>query len=74
MLPLDEKKQQELRKGSRNWIKYSGMAFQMIGIILILTLAGVYLDRWLGWTPVATVILSLTGVVAGLYTALKDFL
>lgn len=50
------------------------MAFQMIGIILIMTLAGVYLDRWLGWTPVATVIFSLAGVAAGLYTSLKDFL
>ncbi|TXF91530.1 AtpZ/AtpI family protein [Neolewinella aurantiaca] len=55
-------------------MKYSGMAFQMIGIILAFVFGGVYLDRWLETGPVFTVVLSLVGVAGGLYTSLKDFL
>ncbi len=51
------------------------MAFQMIIIIGVMTFAGVKLDeRRGGETPVFTVILSLLGVVAALYTSLKDLI
>jgi uncharacterized membrane protein len=51
------------------------MAIQMIVIISVMTYAGVWLDsRREGDTPVFTVILSLLGVFAALYTSLKDFL
>ena len=55
-------------------MKYSGMAFQMIGIILAFVFGGIYLDEWLGSDPWATVVLSLLGVTAGLYVSLRDFL
>lgn len=55
-------------------MKYSGMAFQMIGIILAFVFAGVYLDRWLETGPIFTVVMSLLGVAGGLYTSLRDFL
>jgi F0F1-type ATP synthase assembly protein I len=55
--------------------KYSGLAFQMIAIIAVMTWGGVKLDKVLGLsTPVFTIILSLLGVFAGIYTAIKDFL
>ena len=73
LTPNDEQKD-ELRKGSRNWMKYSGMAFQMIGVILVFVFGGIYLDDWLGTDPWATVVLSLLGVTAGLYVSLRDFL
>lgn len=73
LTPKDEQKD-DLRKGSRNWMKYSGMAFQMIGVILVFVFGGIYLDDWLGTDPWATVILSLLGVTAGLYVSLRDFL
>jgi len=51
------------------------MAFQMIIIIGGMTFAGVKLDeRRGGETPVYTIILSLLGVFAALYTTLKDFI
>lgn len=62
-------------KGLNNFAKYTGLAFEMIGIILITTWGGVKLDKLTGWkTPVFTIILSLLGVFAAIYFAVKDFI
>jgi F0F1-type ATP synthase assembly protein I len=62
-------------KGLNDFAKYSGMAFQMIAIILITTWGGIELDKLVKFnTPVFTIILSLLGVFAAIYTALKDFI
>jgi F0F1-type ATP synthase assembly protein I len=62
-------------KGVGDFTRYSGIAFQMIGIILITVWGGVKLDKLTGWhTPVFTIILSLLGVFAAIYTAVKDFI
>ncbi|MFO7756032.1 MAG: AtpZ/AtpI family protein [Bacteroidales bacterium] len=59
----------------KSYARYSGIAFQMIIIIGGMTFAGVKLDeRRGGETPVFTIILSLLGVFAALYTTLKDFI
>jgi F0F1-type ATP synthase assembly protein I len=62
-------------KGLSNLGKYSGIAFQMIGIILITTWGGIKLDKISGFEkPVFTIILSLLGVFAAIYTAVKGFI
>jgi ATP synthase protein I len=62
-------------KGIRDFGKYSGIAFQMVGIILVTTWGGVKLDKLTGFkTPVFTIVLSLLGVFAAIYTAVKDFI
>ncbi len=62
-------------KGIRDFAKYSGMAFQMIGIILVTTWGGVKLDKLTGWkTPVFTIVLSLLGVFAAIYITIKDLI
>ena len=62
-------------KGVRDFARYSGMAFQMAGIILVTVWGGVKLDKLTGWhTPVFTIVLSLLGVFAAIYTAVKDFI
>jgi F0F1-type ATP synthase assembly protein I len=62
-------------KGLNDFGRYSGMAFQMIAIILVTTWGGVQLDKLTKFhTPVFTIILSLLGVFAAIYTALKDFI
>jgi F0F1-type ATP synthase assembly protein I len=62
-------------KGLKDFSRYSGIAFQMIGIILITVWGGVKLDKLTGWhTHVFTIILSLLGVFAAIYTAIKDFI
>jgi len=65
----------KLNKGIKDFGKYSGIAFQMIGIILISVWGGIKLDKLTGWhTPVFTIVLSLLGVFAAIYTAVKDFI
>ena len=71
---LSDKEKDKAREGTRNWMKYSGMAVQMAGVIVAFVFAGIYLDEWLGTDPYLTVTLSLLGVGAGLYSALRDFL
>lgn len=64
-----------LNKGVQNFARYSGIAFQMIGIILLTTFGGIKLDKLTGWeTPVFTIVLSLLGVFAAIYVSIKDFL
>lgn len=59
----------------KNYARYSGMAVQMVVIIAVMTYAGVWLDeRREAETPVFTLILSLLGVFAALYSVLKDFI
>lgn len=65
----------QLNKGLENFTRYSGLAFQMIGIILLTTLGGVKLDKITGWeTPVFTIILSLLGVFTAMYLAIRGFM
>jgi F0F1-type ATP synthase assembly protein I len=62
-------------KGIKDFARYSGIAFQMIGIILIATWGGIKLDKLTSFEkPVFTIILSLLGVFAAIYTAVKDLI
>ena len=77
--PQQPPKKRDLKKlrnkGLNDFAKYSGMAFQMFGIILLTAWGGVKLDKLAGnETPVFTIILSLLGVFAAIYTVVKDFI
>jgi F0F1-type ATP synthase assembly protein I len=62
-------------KGLKDYARYSGIAVQMVVIILLTTWGGIKLDKLAGFSkPVFTIILSLLGVFAAIYTAIKDFL
>jgi len=62
-------------KGLNDFAKYSGIAFQMIAVILLTTWGGIELDKLAKFnTPVFTIILSILGVFAAIYTAVKDFI
>ena len=57
------------------YAKYSGMAFQMIVIILGGAMLGKYLDQILNFEkPLCTVFLALLSIGMALYIALKDFI
>ena len=61
--------------GLKDYAKYSGIAFQMAIIIGLTTWGGIKLDELAGFSnPVFTIILSLFGVFAAIYTAIKDFI
>lgn len=61
--------------GLTDYAKYTALGVQMIVIILVTVWGGIKLDKLLGFEkPVFTVILSLVGVFAAIYTAVKDFI
>jgi F0F1-type ATP synthase assembly protein I len=74
--PITDQKEAPIGKATPNmYLKYSGMAFQMGAIILIGTIAGQKLDRYVHTTqPWFTLVFSLLSIVAALYVSLKDFL
>ncbi len=82
MTKMDQQKPQKEKSpknkasdGVKSFARYSGMAFQMIGIILVATWGGMKLDKLTGLkTPVFTIVLSLLGVFAAIYIVLKDFI
>ena len=68
-----EDEKDKTRKGTQNYMKYSGMAIQMGVIILVGTYAGTWLDRRFQTdTPWFTVGLALLSIFAALYITLKD--
>ena len=71
----DKKRKNHQNKALNNYAKYSGLAFQMGAIIAVTTWGGIKFDELAGTeTPVFTIILSLLGVVAAIYMAVKDFI
>ncbi|MEZ5000242.1 MAG: AtpZ/AtpI family protein [Bacteroidales bacterium] len=73
--PKKRKTEKENSDDLKSYARYSGMALQMIVIIGLMTYAGVWLDeKREADTPVFTLIFSLVGVFAALYSVLKDFI
>ena len=73
--PPNKDKQSQGRSGLNDYLKYAGMGAQMLVIIFIFTWAGIKLDqRSSGDQQIYTAILSLMGVIIGIYTVLKDFI
>jgi len=74
--PIKKKNQKSSKnKGIQDFAKYSSIAFQMIAIILVATWGGIKLDELTGFEkPVFTIILSLLGVFAAIYTIIRDFI
>ncbi len=76
----EEKKKKDQEEDNENsplqtYARYSGMAFQMIAIILIATWIGTRIDKWLTLeTPVFTLVLALLGVFGGIYISVRDFI
>ncbi len=61
------------KRSNSQFLKYSGMATQMLGTILLFTFAGLKLDSWLGSKiPVWTIVLSLTGIGGSLYLLIRN--
>lgn len=78
---LQQHQQKKKKKSNKtddpinSYARYTGIAIQMVVIIVVMTFAGVKLDsRRASDTPVFTIVLSLLGVFAAIYTAIKDFI
>jgi len=62
------------RKNLNDYARYSGMAIQMLVIILLGVFAGFKLDQWLHTRPILTVLLSIVSVALSIYIVTKDLL
>ncbi|NJB84770.1 F0F1-type ATP synthase assembly protein I [Lewinella marina] len=59
---------------ARAWTKYMGIGAQLIGTIGVCIFIGLWLDGQFGTNPWLTILLSLVGVIGGLYVSVKDLL
>ena len=62
------------RKNLNAYARYSGMAFQMLAVILAGVFSGYRLDLWLNTKPLFTVILSILSVALSIYFVTRDLL
>jgi F0F1-type ATP synthase assembly protein I len=74
--PLKEKRDNGKEENPlKTYSRYSGIAVQMVVIMLISVWGGMKLDELAGTeTPVFTIVLSLLGVAAAIYTSIKDLI
>jgi hypothetical protein len=62
----------DLRQPTNSYVRYSGLAFQMLGTIVLFTYAGYRLDQWLQpKVPVWTLVLSLVSIAGSLYLFIR---
>jgi len=63
------------RSQLNNYGRYSGLAFQMIAIILAGVFGGMKLDDLVKWEyPVFTLVLTILAVILSMYYAVKDLI
>ncbi|MBR2195794.1 MAG: AtpZ/AtpI family protein [Salinivirgaceae bacterium] len=60
-------KNDNLKNDLNNYAKYSGVAFEMLGIIVLGVWGGIKLDASLDTKPLFTIVLSLGAVAAAMY-------
>ncbi|MBO4403030.1 MAG: AtpZ/AtpI family protein [Bacteroidales bacterium] len=64
-----------MKPSANNYVKYTSLAFQMAAILLVFVLAGHFIDKKMALRiPIFTIVLSLIGIFAALYSSLKDFI
>lgn len=68
-------KEPEKKQSYNDFVKYSGLAFQMIGIILLFTWGGIKLDKYFETEfPVFTVVFVILSIFVAIYQAVRNFL
>lgn len=58
-------------KNLNNYARYSGLAFEMLGIIALGTWGGIRLDARLDISPLFTIVLSLGSIAVSMYMVIK---
>jgi len=70
MPPLQDKQ----KKGFNNYVRYTGLGFQMLAVIGLGVWGGIALDKRLGTGSAFTITLSLISVLLGLGLVIREFL
>ncbi len=61
------------QKQVNSYLKYSGIAFQMLATIALAVWAGIALDGYMAWRfPAATVSFALLGILASMWQVIKS--
>ena len=72
MEPEKESQKETNRKSANVFMRYSGMAFQMIAVLLVAAYSGQWLDHhYKNENPWFTLVLLLIGVTASMYLIIK---
>ena len=72
MEPENESQKETNRKSANVFMRYSGMAFQMIAVLLVAAYSGQWLDDYYqNEQPWFTLVLLLVGVTASMYLIIK---
>lgn len=71
---MDNNKENLPKKKRKNYLKYSGLAFQMIATLLLGTLVGYWLDNYLQTTPLFLIVFLLLSVAGSMYLTVKELL
>ena len=72
---INQNNYQKPKKQVDNFIKYSGLAFEMIAIMGFGVFIGIKIDHWLGLKfPAFTLGLMVLSVVGAIYHAIRKFL
>ena len=72
MEPEKETRKESNKKSASAFVRYSGMAFQMIAVLLVAAYSGQWLDdRYNNEQPWFTLVLLLIGVTASMYLIIK---
>jgi len=72
MEPQKESQKEENKKSANAFMRYSGMAFQMIVVLLLAAYGGQWLDKHYHTSkPWFTLVLLLVGVTASMYLIIK---
>ncbi|HSI91306.1 MAG TPA: AtpZ/AtpI family protein [Adhaeribacter sp.] len=67
-----DKDREEVKKSTNAFLRYSGMAFQMIAVLLVAAYSGQWLDEhYNNKQPWFTLVLLLIGVTASMYLIIK---
>ncbi len=72
----DSNSNQKSKKQLNDYAKYSGMAFQMVIIMLLGVFGGIKLDAWVTKFefPLFTLLLTIFAVNLAIYLSIKDFI
>lgn len=70
---MTQNNQKKTPKPLNSYARYTGIAFQMIAIMLMAGFGGIKLDEWLQTSPIFTVVLLLLAVVIAMVNVIREF-
>jgi hypothetical protein len=68
-----QEQKEKVQRGANSYLRYTGLGFTMIGVILAFTFGGRWLDQQLEWRyPVFTVVGAMLGIVGAMVYLFRE--